>query len=138
MEKDLFMMVVLLMFLTLTDTHTMAVLANTCFLWADMAMLLVFPAVRSVLAPMLTLIILPNAPRRPSSTQTNYIHEFHLLAQDQLSHTCITLYCTISSLILSRTYNPLMHDIIIPSWTFSYGMIQLSSQSNFRFWYWKY
>lgn len=53
-------------------------------------------------------------------------------------HTCITLYCTISSLILSRTYNPLMHDIIIPSWTFSYGMIQLSSQSNFRFWYWKY
>lgn len=101
MEKDLFMMVVLLMFLTLTDTHTMAVLANTCFLWADMAMLLVFPAVRSVLAPMLTLIILPNAPRRPSSTQTNYIHEFHLLAKDQFSHTFMDMY------------NPLLHDIII-------------------------
>lgn len=94
MGKDLFMMVVLLMFLTLTDTHTMAVLANTCFLWADMAMLLVFPAVRSVLAPMLTLIILPNAPRRPSSTQTNYIHEFHLLTQDQFSlsiYICILI-----------------------------------------------
>lgn len=64
---------VLSMFLTPTDTHTMAVLAKTCFLWADMAMLLVFPDVRSVLAPMLTLIILPNAPRSPSSIKRNYI-----------------------------------------------------------------
>lgn len=60
MGKDLFMMVVFLMFFILIDIYIMVVLVNICFFWVDMVMLLVFFVVRFVLVFMLILIILLN------------------------------------------------------------------------------